>query len=148
MAINIPAGYEDDDESLSAINVTPLVDVTLVLLIVFMITVPVIVGSAHVKIDLPQTSSVDSETNLLPLEFALKRNPDGPPLLYLNGSQITEPEVRKTFTAKKFTNEQSVSLLADRGIVYDDVMKVVDMLKSVGLKKLSLETRHVDARWP
>ena len=51
-----------DDEALSDINVTPLVDVTLVLLIVFMITVPAIVGSARVKVNLPETSSVQAES--------------------------------------------------------------------------------------
>ena len=49
------SGYTDDGGPLSAINVTPLVDVTLVLLIVFMITVPAIVGSAPVKVDLPES---------------------------------------------------------------------------------------------
>ncbi len=61
MAGNISSGYADEDDgAMSAINVTPLVDVILVLLIVFMITVPVIVGSARVKIDVPETTSVEA----------------------------------------------------------------------------------------
>ena len=62
MAGSISSGYSDEDDgALSAINVTPLVDVTLVLLIVFMITVPAIVGSARVKVDVPETTSVPAD---------------------------------------------------------------------------------------
>ena len=56
-------GYSDEDDGpLSGINVTPLVDVTLVLLIVFMITVPAIVGSARVKINVPETTAVPADS--------------------------------------------------------------------------------------
>src|SRR3954466_6713227 len=96
MAGSISAGYEDD-EPLSAINVTPLVDVTLVLLIVFMITVPVIVGSARVKIDVPETTSIVPEPEQMPLSFALKRNEAGQNTLYLNDNPMDEAGVRKMF---------------------------------------------------
>ncbi|HVT26628.1 MAG TPA: biopolymer transporter ExbD [Lacipirellulaceae bacterium] len=148
MAGNLAAGYSDEEDgALSAINVTPLVDVTLVLLIVFMITVPVIVGSARVKVDVPQTTSVESDPETqLPLIFALKRNEEGKATLYLNDNPVTEAEVRKTFSGdRKFNQDQQVSLSADRGIAYGEVMKVVDLLESLGLKKLSLDTRHVEA---
>ena len=73
MAGNMSSGYSDEeDDAMSAINVTPLVDVTLVLLIVFMITVPVIVGSARVKVDVPETTSVEAEPEQMPLVFALE----------------------------------------------------------------------------
>jgi biopolymer transport protein ExbD len=149
MAGNLAAGYSDEEDgALSAINVTPLVDVTLVLLIVFMITVPVIVGSARVKVDVPETTSVEADsTEQMPLVFALKRNEDGKPTLYLNDNPVTEADVRKTFSGnKKFNQDQQVSLSADRGIAYGEVMKVVDLLESLGLKKLSLDTRHVEPR--
>ncbi len=146
MAGSISAGYEDD-EPLSAINVTPLVDVTLVLLIVFMITVPVIVGSARVKVDVPETTSVEAESEQLPLVFALKRNDAGQSTLYLNDNPVTEADVKKMFGSnRKFNKDQAVSLSADRGIAYGEVMKVVDLLESLGLKKLSLDTRHVEQR--
>src|SRR3954467_11417594 len=107
MAGNISSGYADEEDgAMSAINVTPLVDVTLVLLIVFMITVPVIVGNAHVKVDVPETASADSQSDLLPLEFALTRNALGKPTLYLNDAPITEADIRKMFGgAGKFNND-------------------------------------------
>lgn len=148
MAGNISAGYADEEDgAMSAINVTPLVDVTLVLLIVFMITVPVIVGSARVKVDVPETTSVEAQSENLPLVFALKRNESGQPTLYLNDNPIDEAGVRQKFGGnKKFNKDQPVSLSADRGIAYGEVMKVVDLLESLGLKKLALDTRHVEAR--
>jgi len=147
MAGNISSGYPDEEDgAMSAINVTPLVDVTLVLLIVFMITVPVIVGSARVKVDVPETTSVEPEPEQLPLVFALKRNEAGKNTLYLNENPIDEAGVRKMFGGSKLNKDQAVSLSADRGIAYGEVRKVVDMLESLGLKKLALDTRHVEQR--
>ena len=98
MAGNISSGYADEDDgAMSAINVTPLVDVMLVLLIVFMITVPAIVGSARVKVDLPETTSVEAEPEQMPLVFALKRRERKQVTLYLNENQIDEAGVRKMF---------------------------------------------------
>ena len=145
MAGNISSGYADEEDgAMSAINVTPLVDVTLVLLIVFMITVPVIVGSARVKIDVPETTSIVPEPEQMPLSFALKRNEAGQNTLYLNDNPMDEAGVRKMFGGSKLNKDQAVSLSADRTIPYGEVMKVVDMLESLGLKKLSLDTRHVE----
>lgn len=147
MAGNISSGYADDDDgAISSINVTPLVDVILVLLIVFMITVPVIVGSARVKIDVPETTSVEPEPEQLPLVFALKRNEAGQNTMYLNENPIDEAGIRKMFGGSKLNKDQAVSLSADRTIPYGEVMKVVDLLESLGLRKLSLDTRHVEPR--
>lgn len=138
--------YTDDDDAMSSINVTPLVDVVLVLLIVFMITVPAIVGSARVKVDLPETSAIEADDEQIPLIFSLKLE-NGKQVLYLNENQIDDAGVRKMFEGwGKKNNEQKVSLSADKGIAYSDVMKVVNLLESLGLKKLALDTKHVDAR--
>ncbi len=147
MAGSISSGYADEDgDAMSAINVTPLVDVVLVLLIVFMITVPVIVGSARVQVDVPETTSVESPPEQLPLIFALKRGQDGKNSLFLNDNPIDEASVRQMLGDTKMNKDQAVSLSADRGIPYGEVMRVIDMLESLGLRKLSLDTRHVEAR--
>jgi biopolymer transport protein ExbD len=146
MAGSMSSGYSDDDGALSDINVTPLVDVTLVLLIVFMITVPAIVGSARVKVNIPETSSVQADSEQLPFVFSLKRSDTGQSVLFLNEKQVDEAEVRKMFQGVKPSEDQPVSLAADRGIEYGEVMKIVDLLESLGLKKLALDTRHVETR--
>jgi biopolymer transport protein ExbD len=148
MAANLSSNYEDEyDSSLSDINVTPLVDVVLVLLIVFMITVPAIVGAARVKVDLPETSAVAADSEVLPFNFILRQGESGEPVLYLNDKEIDEAGVRKLFEDRGVSAaDQPVSLSADRRLPYGRVMKVVDLLESCGLEKLSLDTRHVEAR--
>ena len=70
MAAAASFGDDDDGRVMSDINVTPLVDVVLVLLIVFMITVPAIVGSTPIKVDLPNTlSAYDASAEQLPLNI-------------------------------------------------------------------------------
>ena len=78
--------------------------------------------------------------------FSLKRNDTGQSILYLNENQVTEADVRKMFEGVKPSEDQPVSLAADRGIEYGEVMRVIDMLESLGLKKLALDTRHVETR--
>jgi biopolymer transport protein ExbD len=129
---------------MSDINVTPMVDVILVLLIVLMITVPAIVGTAPVKIDLPETKSVPAPSEQLELAFALKRSPTGEIELYLNDQKTDEAGVRKQFQQHPPTPDQRVSLSADKDLSYAQVVKIVDLLESLGLKKLSLATRHVE----
>ena len=139
--------YSDDDEAMSGINVTPLVDVTLVLLIVFMITVPAIVGSARVKVDLPETSAIQADSENIPLVFSLKLDQAGKEILFLNENQIDDDGVKKMFANwGKKNDSQPVSLSADKGIPYGHVMRVVNLLESLGLKKLALDTKHVEPR--
>src|SRR6478752_490930 len=115
MAGNISSGYADEEDgAMSAINVTPLVDVTLVLLIVFMITVPAIVGSARVKVDLPETTAVKADASeQIPLIFSLKRDESGKAVLFLNDAPTDEAHVRDMFSKTKPTDDQQVSLSAD-----------------------------------
>jgi biopolymer transport protein TolR len=140
------SSYSDEDDGpMNDINVTPLVDVTLVLLIVFMITVPAIVGSAPIKVDLPQTTAVAAEPEQRPLVFTLRRSDFGASVLYLNEHQTDEAALRQIFSDSRAPDkEQRVSLAADQGIPYGEVIKVVDLLESLGLRKLSLDTRHVE----
>jgi biopolymer transport protein ExbD len=146
MAATASSFSSDEDGALSDINVTPLVDVVLVLLIVFMITVPAIVGSAPVKLELPTTGSVAMTSEVLPMAFSLKRTESGELQLYLNEQPTDAEKLRDLFRQMPPSVDQHVSLAADRRIIYDDVIKYLDLLQSLGLKKLSLETQHVEPR--
>jgi biopolymer transport protein ExbD len=137
---------EDDDALLSDINVTPLVDVVLVLLIVFMITVPAIVGQAPVNVELPESTSVAAASEQLPLIFSLKRE-SGELVYYINERRTDEADLRRLFNEMGApADDQEVSLSADRDISYGEVVHFMDLLHSLGLKKLSLSTRHVESR--
>ena len=146
MAGSISSSYADEDDgAMSAINVTPLVDVTLVLLIVFMITVPAIVGSARVKVDVPETTSVEAETEQIAAGVRLEAREVGQARLYLNENQIDEAGVRKMFEGSKLNKDQRFRCRPIKEFAYGEVMKVIDLLESLGLRKLALDTRHVEA---
>jgi biopolymer transport protein ExbD len=146
-SIPISSTYEDEAAPLSDINVTPLVDVTLVLLIVFMITVPAIVGTAPVKVELPESTDIAPELEPTAVVFTLKRGDLGEVQLYLNEDRVDEAAVRRYFAGLGATvAEQDVSLSAGKGLLWDDVVAVIDLLKSLGVEKLRLNTRHVDVR--
>ena len=96
MAGKVASSYGDDEGgTISDINVTPLVDVTLVLLIVFMITVPAIVGSAQLKVDLPESIAADPTVAELPLRLAVRREPTGEIGLYLNDQRTDEASLKR-----------------------------------------------------
>ncbi len=130
----------DNDDVVSDINIVPLVDVILVLLIVFMITMPTIVGSAPIKVDVPETENAAINAEAIPLRFALKKTDTGV-VLYLE-EQPTSLEKLKSVVKDIIPESTEVSLSADRTIPYGEVVKVMDMLGSLGLHKIALDTKH------
>jgi biopolymer transport protein ExbD len=136
---------DEEMPALSDINVVPLVDVVLVLLIVFMITVPAIVGSAPIKVELPETTETALGTSEdLPLHLFLRRDPSGEVVLYLNETPTTIASLRSLLNGyTKNAEKPPAFLAADRNIPYGEVVKVFDMLASLGLHKISLDTKHV-----
>jgi biopolymer transport protein ExbD len=97
----------------------------------------------NLKVDVPDASSVEGESGL-PLVFELKRNDAGKTAMYLNGNPTDEIAVRKLFRVNAVKKDQSVSISADRGIAYGQVIKVVHLLESLGLKKIALNTRSAE----
>ncbi|MGD9636063.1 MAG: ExbD/TolR family protein [Pirellulales bacterium] len=147
VGISTNSSYEDEAAPLSEINVTPLVDVTLVLLIVFMITVPAIVGTAPVKVELPDSTAIAPEPEPTAVVFTLKRGELGDVQLYLNDARVDEAGVERYFAGLgNAVAQQQVSLSAGKGLLWDDVVAVIDLLKSQGVENLRLNTRHVDVQ--
>ena len=148
MSASTSSSFSDDDAVLSDINVTPLVDVVLVLLIVFMITVPAIVGTAPIKVDLPETSSVKPalEPELLPIDISLRREGSGEVALYLNEELVTPEQLKQRINKLANSKEQPVKISADKGLAYGEVVKVMDLLASLGLNKMALDTKPVAGR--
>jgi biopolymer transport protein ExbD len=142
------SSYGDDEGStISDINVVPLVDVVLVLLIVFMITVPAIVGSAPIKVNLPETTAAAmGTTEDLPLHLTLRKEDSGEVVLFLNDTPTNAASLRSLLQGYSQTKEKPPTFLAaDKTIPYGEVVKVIDMLGSLGLHKISLDTKHVAA---
>lgn len=143
------ATFQDDEGgAISDINVVPLVDVVLVLLIVFMITVPAVVGTANIEVNLPETQNAMAAAmgapSDLPLHLALKRNNDGVIQLYREGQLSSEQDLRSMLSGYPAGAQKPETFLAaDRNIPYGEVVKVIDLLTSLGLTKLSLDTKPV-----
>ena len=147
MAGHGSSAYSDDGDGalMSDINVTPLVDVVLVLLIVFMITVPAIVGTtAPINVDLPVSSAIAVGPARTTVEISLRREASGGIGLFVNDQPTTDAELEDFFAQpdRQPLDQQPVSVRADRGIPYGEVTNVLDRLASLGIKKVSLQTRH------
>lgn len=143
MASAGPSSYEDDDAGpamISDINVTPLVDITLVLLIIFMVTAPMIVNNPSIKVELPKAASGD-ETLKSTLALTLQREAAGGYTLYANGEKTDETKVRELIPSMLEKNKDLQAIIAaDRGISYGDVVHVVDLVKTLGVHKFALNT--------
>ena len=118
---------------LSEINVTPLVDVMLVLLIIFMITAPMM--NQGVEIDLPKASATVMEQSedqlVLSIDKDLKH--------YLNDNEVPFAELPPKLKAIAAENPgQAVFVKADGGIEYRYVMRAMAALKQAGMPKVGL----------
>lgn len=135
------AAYTDEggDSIIADINVTPLVDIVLVLLIVFMITVPKIVSTPSIKVNLPKAATAD-QTEKSTLAITLQRSSSGYDL-YMNGEKTDEGRLRSTIPGMLAKNAQLQAIIAaDKGIAYGDVVHIVDLVKQLGVVKFALNT--------
>jgi len=114
---------------MSEINVTPLVDVMLVLLIIFMITAPLM--SHRITVDLPVANPKVSDSEpVTPMDLAVK--PDG--TMYLDDVEITAPELKAKFAvAAQQSPQPELQIRADKTTEYKIVKKVLADAKSQGM---------------
>ncbi len=135
--------YQDEEGGtgvISDINVTPLVDIVLVLLIIFMVTAPMIVNNPSIKVELPKAATGD-ETLKSTLAVTLERAPAGGYQLYVNGELSDEMRLRTQLPALVAQNRQLQAIIAaDRGIAYGDVVHIVDLVKALGVRRFALNT--------
>jgi biopolymer transport protein ExbD len=134
----------DRDESsgmFSSINVTPLVDITLVLLVIFMVAAPLIVSSPSIKVALPKAATGD-DTKPSTLALTMARQPSGGYQLFHDGRPTDEAGVRALVPGLlKSEPALQAIIAADRGIPYGDVMHVVDVVKALGVTHFALNTQ-------
>jgi biopolymer transport protein ExbD len=126
----------DNEEGLMAeINMTPFVDVMLVLLIIFIVTLPVIQHS--VKIELPKASSKANE----PKPEAIQLSIDAKGAIFWNTSPITlEDFDQKAKEAAAKSPQPEVNLRADKSVIYEKVAQVLAASKRAGLTNIGFIT--------
>lgn len=124
----------DDDGLISAINVTPLVDVTLVLLIIFMVTAKIIV-SQGMPMDLPKAA--DANTEQLQMIFSVELTEDG--RTFVDSTQIANDELVGALgrEAKKKNPDLRAVIRADQKVQHGRVIHVLDLLKQASISKIA-----------
>jgi len=124
---------------MSDINVTPFVDVMLVLLIIFMVTAPMMMQG--VEVNLPKTTTRHIKTSEDPLILSVNKNRE----IFLENRRITlddlQRKVQKIFENRR---EKEVLLRADKEVPYGFVIKVIARVKRAGIDKLGMVTEPTD----
>ncbi len=122
-------------QPMSEINVVPLVDVMLVLLIIFIITAPLLTHS--VKIDLPKAESTPNKTKPERVELAIRA--DGS--IFWNGEPVQKEELETRFVATvKVAPKTELHIRADKQTHYEHVAKAMSMAAKAGLVKIGFIT--------
>jgi biopolymer transport protein TolR len=124
---------ENDKRFMSDINVTPFVDVMLVLLIIFMVTAPLMIQG--VEVNLPQTTTKELKTPEDPLILTVNKKGD---IIELEDLEA------KLKTISEYRTDKEVLLRADKDLPYGFVLKVVAAAKRAGIEKLGMITEPTD----
>jgi biopolymer transport protein ExbD len=148
MAIGRVPGTDDDptgeDAVFAEINITPLTDIFLVLLIIFMVTSSVIVNASNgakagLKVNLPQGGAADVVAQTTDLSVAVLA--DG--RLVLAGDVVSADELKKAFLdAKAKGRDTLVIVQADEGVAHGKVVEVMELAKGAGLAQLAIGVRE------
>ncbi len=124
---------------MSDINVTPLVDVMLVLLVIFMVTAPMMMQGVEVSLPTTKTAPIKSQEDPLILTVDKKGN------IYLENHLIKIEDLgKKVETIFKYRREKEVLLRADKELPYGVVIKVMAEVKRAGVTKLGMVTQPLD----
>jgi biopolymer transport protein TolR len=123
---------------MSEINVTPFVDVMLVLLIIFMVTAPMMMEG--VEVNLPQTTTKSIKTPEDPLILTVTENGE----ITLEKHQIALDNLEtKLKSILKYRRDKEILLKADRNVQYGYVVKVIAGVKRAGIDKLGMITEPI-----
>jgi biopolymer transport protein TolR len=133
MSMHLPGDLDDEAQPVSEINVTPLVDVMLVLLVIFMVTAPML--TAGVAVDLPRTVAAPLTPPQPPLELSMTR--DGG--LFLGQDPLETAALEPRLAAlHEEAPDRALHLRADRGIEYGEVLRVMGLVQRAGISKVAL----------
>lgn len=128
---------------MSEINITPFVDVMLVLLIIFMITAPMI--GRGVELDLPkaQAQAMDVDESKLVMTIDADRR------VFLGETEVPHARLEEALLNNdRIKREGELFLKADKNIPYGFVVQVMAVIKKAGIPKLGMVTDPVEGAWP
>ena len=123
----------DTDDAISDINVVPLVDIILVVLIIFMVTAPMFMKPT-INVNLPKAASGDQTA---PSKLNIAITADG--RVNLNGKFVDDAEVQKTAAEEVAKNPDVQAIIsADKETPHGKVVGMLDIVKGVGVKKFAI----------
>ena len=138
MAMNLPSNRKGRRAPMAEINVTPLVDVMLVLLIIFMVTAPLL--TAGVPVNLPDARAKALDQDQEPVQLSIDRTGK----LFLGDEEIADAalagRLEQVAAAARGAEPPQIYLRADRGLDYGRVMRVMGELNRAGLNRVALVT--------
>jgi biopolymer transport protein TolR len=124
------------DATISQINVTPLVDVMLVLLVIFMVTAPIIQQGVQVNLPQAKAGAIPGTEELLVVTISKNGR------VYLNDNLMNAGELGNKLRAiRKLQADKQVYLRADQDVRYGLVMKTIAEIKQAGIERLGMVTR-------
>jgi len=130
------ASSQGSSTTISQINVTPLVDVMLVLLVIFMVTAPIIQQGVQVNLPQAKTSAIPGTEEFLVVTVTKNGS------VYLNDNAMSLGELGSKLRAiKKLQADKQVYLRADQDVRYGTVMKAIAEIKQAGIERLGMVTR-------
>jgi biopolymer transport protein TolR len=133
--MEIGSRNNSDRTAMSQINVTPLVDVMLVLLIIFMVTAPMM--QQGVQVNLPQADT----KALTPQETTVVVSIEKSGRMFINSSEISAGELRAKLKGMFATKtKKEVFLKADKDVPYGEVVKAMAEIKGAGIERLGMVT--------
>ena len=143
-----PGDNEGDEGVFAEINITPLTDIFLVLLIIFMVTSSVIVqqgpgggARAGLKVNLPKGGAADVTARSTDMSVAVLA--DGQ--FVLGGTVVSADELRSAFDKARTENPDTVVIIqADEGVPHGTVVEVMELAKKAGLAQLAIGVRDGD----
>lgn len=126
---------KDSDEPIVDINITPFVDIILVVLIIFMVTTPIIMNPS-IKIQLPKATSGE-ETTKTELNISIAKSGK----ILLNAKEVNDSSLETETKAllSKNPNIQAI-IAADKDVNHGTVIRVIDIVKSSGVSKFAIST--------
>jgi biopolymer transport protein TolR len=138
MALHVGGGSDPDEPILSEINVTPLVDVMLVLLVIFMITAPML--HQGIEVALPKANARNLPLRVEdPLIVSINR--DG--IVYLGDTAIHPTQLAERLTpVLEARRDKAVFLKGDRDVPYGAVVEVLDALRAGGITDIGMITQN------
>jgi len=133
VGLHLNEGGDDLAEN-HEINVTPFIDVMLVLLIIFMVAAPL--ATVDIKVDLPASTAKPQPRPEKPIFLSVKAADKS---LYLGEEKVTREQIGQVLDAKtKGKKDTTIFFQADKGVDYGDLMEVMNSLRAAGYLKVGL----------